>query len=214
LGAAGARLMSISAEIVDSYKNARPVIARKLAQGPREDQALALVMGAGLNITGATGYMFSNIVGIRGVLGFDSFKTAVDGDEAGVEDKSYMLRATLEGVLSISQIANFGTDKFDLNFHAGFGFASHVNPSWKEDRLAVDGFEFEDPALKGNDDMINVVFGLTPKYHINENISITADFSYVMLMKKDWTNDRSNNTAVEGLDGFCLKRKSFICAAS
>ena len=160
-----------------------------------------VTQGAGLNITGATGYMFSNIVGIRGVLGFDSFKTAVDGDEAGVEDKSYMLRATLEGVLSISQIANFGTDKFDLNFHAGFGFASHVNPSWKEDRLAVDGYEFEDPALKGNDDMINVVFGLTPKYHINENISITADFSYVMLMKKDWTNDRSNNTAVEGLDG-------------
>ena len=160
-----------------------------------------VTQGAGLNITGATGYMFSNIVGIRGVLGFDSFKTAVDGDEAGVEDKSYMLRATLEGVLSISQIANFGTDKFDLNFHAGFGFASHVNPSWKEDRLAVDGFEFEDPALKGNDDMINVVFGLTPKYHINENISITADFSYVMLMKKDWTNDRYNNTAVEGLDG-------------
>ena len=38
--------MSISAEIVDSYNNARPVIARKLAQGPREDQALALVMGA------------------------------------------------------------------------------------------------------------------------------------------------------------------------
>ena len=160
-----------------------------------------VTQGAGLNITGATGYMFSNIVGIRGVLGFDSFKTAVDGDSTGVEDKSYMLRATLEGVLSISQIANFGTDKFDLNFHAGFGFASHVNPSWKEDRLAVDGFEFEDPALKGNDDMINVVFGLTPKYHINENISITADFSYVMLMKKDWTNDRYNNTAVEGLDG-------------
>ncbi len=160
-----------------------------------------VTQGAGLNITGATGYMFSNIVGIRGVLGFDSFKTALDGDEAGVEDKSYMLRATLEGVLSISQIANFGTDKFDLNFHAGFGFASHVNPSWKEDRLAVDGYEFEDPALKGNDDMINVVFGLTPKYHINENISITADFSYVMLMKKDWTNDRYNNTAVEGLDG-------------
>ena len=160
-----------------------------------------VTQGAGLNITGATGYMFSNIVGIRGVLGFDSFKTAVDGDSTGVEDKSYMLRATLEGVLSISQIANFGTDKFDLNFHAGFGFASHVNPSWKEDRLAVDGYEFEDPALKGNDDMINVVFGLTPKYHINENISITADFSYVMLMKKDWTNDRYNNTAVEGLDG-------------
>ena len=38
--------MSISTEIVDSYKNARPVIARKLAQGPREDRALALVMGA------------------------------------------------------------------------------------------------------------------------------------------------------------------------
>jgi hypothetical protein len=145
--------------------------------------------------------MFSNIVGIRGVLGFDSFKTAEDGSAEGIEDKSYMLRASLEGVLSISQIAGFGTDAFDLNFHAGFGFATHVNPSWKESRLEVDGFEFEDPALKGNDDMINIVMGLNPKYHINENISINADISYIMLMKKDWTADRYNNTAVEGMDG-------------
>ncbi len=71
----------------------------------------------------------------------------------------------------------------------------------KMTRLAEEGFEFEDPALKGNDDMINVVFGLTPKYHINENISIIADFSYVMLMMKDYTNDRYNNVAVDGLDG-------------
>ncbi|MCO4813958.1 MAG: outer membrane beta-barrel protein [Flavobacteriales bacterium] len=161
--------------------------------------------GAGLNITGATGYMFSNIIGIRGVLGFDSFKTSTEGMAEGVattvEDKSYMLRGTLEAVLSISQLAKFDVENFDLNFHAGFGFASHVNPSWKDDRLAEEGFEFEDPALKGNDDMINVVFGLTPKYHINENISIIADFSYVMLMMKDHTNDRYNNVAVDGLDG-------------
>ena len=161
----------------------------------------SVTMGPGLHIDGATGYMFSSIIGIRGVLGFDSFKTAEDGALTGVEDKSYMLRATLEGVLSISQLANFGTDDFDLNFHAGFGFATHVNPSYKDSRLATEGFEFKDPALKGNDDMINIVFGLTPKYNINKSISINADFSYVMLMKKDHTNDRFNNVAVTGLDG-------------
>ena len=161
----------------------------------------SVTMGPGLHIEGGTGYMFSNIVGIRGVLAYDSFRTAEDGATDGTEDKSFMLRATLEGVLSVSQIAGFGTEAFDLNFHAGFGFASQINPSWKESRLDVDGFEFEDPALKGNDDLINVVFGLNPKYHINENISINADISYVMLMMKDWTVDRYNNTAVEGMDG-------------
>ena len=161
----------------------------------------SVTMAPGLHIEGATGYMFSNIVGIRGVLGFDSFKTAEDGSTEGVEDKSFMLRATLEGVLSVSQLADFGTEAFDLNLHAGFGFATQVNRSWKESRLATDGFEFEDPAFKGNDDMINVVFGLNPKYHINENISINADISYVILTMKDWTADRYSNTPVEGMDG-------------
>lgn len=160
----------------------------------------SVTMGPGLHLEGATGYMFSNIVGIRGVLGYDQFKTVEDESNPTIEDRSYMLRASLEGVLSISEISGFGTSDFGLNFHAGFGLATNVNPSWKEKREEA-GFEFKDPMFKGNDDMINVMMGLNPKYHINENLSINADITYTILSKKDFTSDRSNNIRVEGMDG-------------
>ncbi|MEZ7812666.1 MAG: YIP1 family protein [Paracoccaceae bacterium] len=38
--------MSISYDLLVSYKTPRRIIARKLAEGPREDRALALVMGS------------------------------------------------------------------------------------------------------------------------------------------------------------------------
>lgn len=157
-------------------------------------------MSPGLHIEGATGYMFSNIVGVRGVLSYDGFKTSELNASPEVIDRSYMLRATLEAVLSISEIAGFGTEEFDLNFHSGFGIASQVNPSWKKDRTEA-GVEFNDPFLKGNDDMINVTMGLNPKYHISENISINADITYVLLSKRDVTVDTYNNVKVDGMDG-------------
>lgn len=160
----------------------------------------SVTMGPGLHLEGATGYMFSNIVGIRGVLGYDQFKAVEEGSNPVVEDRSYMLRATLEGVLSISEIAGFGTSDFGLNFHAGFGIATQVNPSWKEDREEA-GVVFNDPLFKGNDDMINVTMGLNPKYHINENLSINADITYIILSKRDVTVDTYNNVRVEGMDG-------------
>lgn len=157
-------------------------------------------MNPGLHIEGATGYMFSNIVGIRGVLSYDGFKTSELNKSPEVIDRSYMLRATLEAVLSISELAGFGTEEFDLNFHTGFGVASQVNPSWKEDRTEA-GVVFNDPFLKGNDDMINVTMGLNPKYHISENLSINADISYILLSKRDVTVDTYNNVKVDGVDG-------------
>lgn len=157
-------------------------------------------MGPGLHFEGATGYMFSNLFGIRGVLGYDQFSTSVKGANPEVIDRSYMLRANLDAVVSISEIAGFGTAEFGMNFHAGFGIASQFNPSWKEDRKAA-GVEFNDPFLKGNDDMFNVSMGLNPKYHINENLSINADISYILLLKRDVTVDTYNNVKVEGMDG-------------
>ena len=166
--------------------------------GAKSDQ---VTLDAGLHMNGAIGYMFNGIIGIRGVLGLNTFKT-VDVIDLGVEDRSYMIGTTLEGVLSIDQLANFGTPGFGLMYHMGFGFSSIVNPSWKEDKLAVAGFNFEDPAFKGNDDVVNIVFGLTPQYIISDKISINADFSFVLLMKQDHTLDRFNNVDVEGTTNY------------
>ena len=166
--------------------------------GANSDQ---VTLGAGMHIDGGIGYMFNGVIGIKGGLGFDTFK-AVDENNAGSEDKSLMIRTSLEGVLGIDQLANFGTPEFGLNFHAGFGFSTLTNPSWKQSKLDVAGFEFQDPMFKGNDDMVNIIFGLTPKYIINDNIAINADFSFIMLLKQDFTVDRYNSVVTEGMTNY------------
>lgn len=161
----------------------------------------SVTLGAGIHVDGGIGYMFNGIIGIKGRLGFDTFKT-IEVSNAGDEDKSLMISASLEGVLGIDQLANFGTPGFGLNFHAGFGFSTITNPSWKQSKLDVAGFEFQDPMFKGNDDMVNVIFGLTPKYIINDNISVNADFSFIMLLKQDHTVDRYNSVVTEGMTNY------------
>lgn len=161
----------------------------------------SVTLGAGYYMNGALGYWFSDKIGIRGTIGYNGFKTT--GVNSNREDKSYMLSGTLEAVLSISQLANFGSDKFDLNFHTGFGFSSHFNPSAKSgfEKAKGEGYEWSDPGMKGADDMVNVVAGLTPTIHINEKISIPIDLSYMMLFNRDHTVDRNNRVKAEGMDG-------------
>lgn len=152
-------------------------------------------MGPGFHLDGGVGYMFSNIIGIKGELGMDWF-SAMSTDETTV-DKAGMGRATLMAVLGVSELAGFGTEKFALRLHLGLGLASLSNPSWKDARIAS-GYEFVDPLLKGNDDMGHFIIGLNPQYHINSEISVNANISFIGLLKQDYVIDRATNVAVEG----------------
>lgn len=152
--------------------------------------------GPGLNVQASAGYMFNNLYGARAVIGFNTFNTSSIASD--VTNSSLTIRTSVEGVLRVSQLAGFGTDKFDLDFHAGFGIASHSNSSWKETRIEG-GYEFSDPLFKGNDDMINIPIGLTPQYHLSEQLSLNLDLSYILLMKRDWDLDYS--VKHEGVDG-------------
>lgn len=160
------------------------------------------VMQTGLAIEGGIGYMFNNKFGVRGGLTFANFN-AVNVNNEAVSDRAGTIQATLQGVLSISQLANFGTEKFDLNFHAGFGFGSIFNPDFKEEYVEANG-DFEDPMFKGNDDVVNVVFGLTPRFPINDKLAITLDVSHFLLLKQDhYVDRRYSNTLLEnGTQGF------------
>lgn len=159
-------------------------------------------LGAGMVINGGVGYMFSNIVGIQGDLGYTPFNAKEDGGT--IEDRSATLRASLQGVLSVSELAGFGTDQFGLNFHAGFGFATNRNPyviQGDEESVKAGKLNFADPMFKGQDDMVNVIFGLNPQYHINENISVNVDISHVLLLKQSQYLDRELNPQEEQLTG-------------
>lgn len=160
------------------------------------------VLQTGLAIDGGLGYMFNNKFGVRGGLTFANFN-AVDVNNEAVSDRAATIQASLQGILSISQLANFGTEKFDLNFHAGFGFGTVFNPDFKEDYVEMYG-EFDDPMFKGNDDVVNVVFGLTPRFPINEKLTVMVDVSHYLLLNQDHFVDRrySNAQLENGTTGF------------
>lgn len=157
-----------------------------------------VTMKSGLHLEGGVGYMFNHIVGIQGDLGFNTYKTT-DVANPGLQNKSWLLRSSVQCVLSISEIAKFDVPHFWLNMHLGYGFSTHSNPSWKKMRIEKYGETFNDPAFKGNDDMVNVIFGINPKYALNEKLAVNFDFSTILQLKQDYTVDTYNLVKVKGL---------------
>jgi OOP family OmpA-OmpF porin len=154
-------------------------------------------LGAGLHLEGGVGYELNELYAIKGDLGFDTYNAQ---DAAGTkEDKSLGIRGSIQGVVNVSDLAGFGTETFGLKFHGGFGFYTISNPSFKDSYTTNVG-EFSDPGFKGNDDMINFIFGLNPQYHLTEQLSVNADLSLVLLAKQSNYLDRVvNNTVNNGM---------------
>lgn len=149
-------------------------------------------LGAGLHLDGGVGYELNELYAIKADLGFDTYTAK---NAAGTtEDKSLLIRASIQGVVNVSDLAGFGTETFGLKFHGGFGFATNSNPSFK-DSYTANGSEFADPGFKGNDDMINFIFGLNPQYHLTEQLSVNADLSLVLLAMQSNYVDRAISPA-------------------
>jgi hypothetical protein len=155
-----------------------------------------VTLNPGFNIQGGFGYMFSRYLGIKGDLGFNTLKT-VDVTNIGSTAKGSIIRLSLEGVVSISELAKFGIPNFGLNLHAGAGIATIANKDWKATTPSL-----TDPFLKGNDDVINFIVGLNPQFEINENIALDLDFSYNMLTLQDHTVDRAQDIDRGGMTGY------------
>lgn len=156
-------------------------------------------VGPGFHANGGIGYMFNNWIGIEGNLGLNTFK-AISVADNGITDRSILINSSLQAVIGLSQLIGFGTEKFDLYLHTGFGFSSFSNPAFK------DGFketaEFGDRFFKGNDESMNITFGLTPRFHVNEKISVNLDASYFLLFGQNHSLDREiGDTFIDGATG-------------
>jgi OOP family OmpA-OmpF porin len=151
-------------------------------------------LGAGLHLDGGVGYELSELYAIKADLGFDTYNAK---DEAGLtEDRSLGVRASIQGVVNVSELAGFGTETFGLKFHGGFGFYTNSNPSFK-DKYAG---KFVDPGFKGNDDMVNFIFGLNPQYHLTEKLSVNADLSLILLaVQSNYVDRVFDNTVNNGM---------------
>ena len=154
-----------------------------------DDSLTNYKVSPGIHADGGVRYQLNELISIRGGLSYDGFKTSRDKlyetDTANLTDNSSLISGTIEAVVNLKKLKfmSFIPEKIGLNFHAGLGLSTMSNSNVKKFNTD-NNITPSDPGLKGNDDMINIVFGLTPQYKLNDKISINLDLSTKLLVKQ------------------------------
>lgn len=152
-------------------------------------------LSPGLNTNLSIGYLFSEKFGIKGRYDFNSFKLTpgFNGQSESIgRMHSFSLEACTDLITLISgdKIRNW---RFVL--HGGAGLSSYGNVDFRkfrEEEIAP----WEDPFIKGYDDMGHFIFGVTPQYHISGRWSLNLDLSTFMLIKQSRTFDHFSKERV------------------
>ncbi|MDX1652608.1 MAG: hypothetical protein R3277_08955 [Brumimicrobium sp.] len=147
---------------------------------------------AGFSANAGYGYLFSNRFGLKGRFDFSTFNFSSNQESDVSSGRSYGL--SLEAV---TDLLAFTSDKkfriWRVNLHGGLGLTSYRNYTWTRSILENDPDYFNDPFIKGNEDMGHIIMGITPQYHLSGRWSINADISSFFLIKQSNTFDRFNN---------------------
>lgn len=148
------------------------------------------IMLPGLHTDAGVGFMFNDVLGIKGDVGYDSFSASQEISGTKLKDNSYMFRASLQAIVNLAEDNNFKNQRYGMFFHLGLGYSTINNSAYKDAYLASGG-TFKDPWVKGNDDMANVIFGFTPKLNLNENLALNLDFTGLLFIKQSAYIDRA-----------------------
>jgi hypothetical protein len=157
-------------------------------------------MFPGLSMNGGIGYVFNEYIGIKGRMDYNGFK--VSSVLSDTDNKSHSLSFSTEAVVKLLQLV--GPTKardFSLNFHTGIGFTTLFNPDFRKYYMDELGREFNDPFIKGSDDIFHVIVGITPQYHLNSKFSINLDISQLIQFKQHRTYDTFNKELANGVTG-------------
>lgn len=118
-------------------------------------------------------YMFSPKFGLKLDVGYDQFKE--DSDAFKFDTKNY--RTSLQAVVNLGRALNFETwtNTINLQLHGGFGYAF---------------MEFDkDLGLVENDDMFNMIFGVTGQVKLSNRVALNADFTIINNSSQNYTFD-------------------------
>lgn len=115
-------------------------------------------------------YMFNPKFGMKVDFGYDSFENPTEV----LPFKSQYYRANLQGVLNLGRALNFEefTQSFNIQMHGGLGYSF----------MTSDNFE-------GEDNMTNVLIGLTGQYKLSERVALNADFTMINNIRQQYTFD-------------------------
>ena len=152
---------------------------------PGSDSVKA-VLSPGIHVDGGLRYQLNELISLRGGISFDRFNTTISGFPDSTNDNSSLTSLSIESVINLKEFKfmSFIPEKMGLNFHGGFGLSFLSNTKFKEAK------EF-----KGSDEMINIIFGLTPQYNLNDKISINLDMACrLLLLQSYYVNPNQDGT--------------------
>jgi hypothetical protein len=103
-------------------------------------------------------YAASKLIQLRGDFGNDWV-----GD-------NHISRVTGHVVMNLTEKIKLDNTKYGFAVHAGTGFSLRKNP-----------LKFPSDNIFSGDKMVNLVFGATPSYKLNDKFTLQVDISYVQL---------------------------------
>jgi OmpA-OmpF porin, OOP family len=140
-------------------------------------------------------YMFNNRFGLMLDLGYDLFDYYGSGDR----NPRYW-RTSIQGVVNAGDMIKLNSihENLGLLIHGGTGL-SHmwVPKDYKQE-------EPNDPFIKNSDDMVNWIFGATPQWKINEQVSLNADLSFIFHTRQSYDFTQTHVNKRNGIDGYFL----------
>ncbi len=115
---------------------------------------------------------FLRSLGFKVDFGYDQIRTDyIGGEHADFQSTtSDLLRFTGHLFIDVGELF-FDFENFGLLAHGGTGLSFMTNSS--------------DFTRDGTDRMVNLIFGVTPQYKLNDNFSLNIDISFVLLGLQD-----------------------------
>lgn len=145
-------------------------------------------MSPGFNTNLSLGIFTSDRLGFKGRYDFNTFKftPGFNNQDNSIGRMHSVSFEVLTDILPLVGVTKFRDWRIIL--HGGAGLSTYRNVDYADYREEI--WSWDDPGIKGNDDMIHAIVGITPQYHINGRWSLNLDISSFFLFKQDLTFDR------------------------
>ena len=140
-------------------------------------------------------YMQNNLIGWKLDAAYDNFNFTNGASN------TQKLRFSIESVVNLTDVLHINdySDRVGLLGHAGLGYSAMWNAQYSSTAPA----ELFKIGKGSVDEMGHFIFGLTPQYKINEQLSLNADIAFLLHVRQNRKFDFANPSPMNsGFTGY------------